>query len=121
MQPQNVLFLNNLAWAYYQAQDKRALETAERSYKLAPDTAAVADTLGWFLIQQGDFARGMGLLEGAAKVAPTIPEIRYHIAQGWIKKGDKSKARTELERALSINQNFSSRTEAQKLLKELGG
>jgi len=121
MQPGNVLFLNNLAWAYYHAKDARALETAERAYKLAPDTAAVADTLGWFQVQQGDFARGMGLLEHAAKIAPMTPEIRYHIAQGWIKKGDKSKAKTELERVLSISQNFSSRAEAQKLLKDLGG
>ena len=32
--------LNNLAWAYQQIKDKRALETAERAYKLKPDNPA---------------------------------------------------------------------------------
>lgn len=121
LQPKNVLYLNNLAWAYNRAKDGRALETAERAYKLAPDTAAVVDTLGWFLVEQGAYPRGIGLLEQAAKIAPLIPDIRFHLAQAWVKSGDKVKAKAELERALAIKQNFASRAEAEKLLKELGG
>ena len=97
--PDNILVLNNLAWAYAQMKDDRALATAERAYKLAPDNASVADTIGALLVERGDAARGMELLEKAVKAAPNVAEIHYHLAQGWVKKGDKSKARGELERA----------------------
>ena len=111
--------LNNLAWAYQQAKDPRALETAERAYKLKPDNAAVADTLGWMLVEQGNPTRGLELLQKAAAAAPKSPEIRYHLAQAWVKTGDKAKARNELERLLSGDEKFPQQTEAMALLKEL--
>ena len=117
--PDNILVLNNLAWAYAQMKDDRALATAERAYKLAPDNASVADTLGALLVERGDAARGMELLEKAVKAAPNVAEIHYHLAQGWVKKGDKSKARGELERALSINEKFSDHVDALNLLRKL--
>jgi tetratricopeptide (TPR) repeat protein len=118
-QADNVVVLNNLAWAYFQMKDARALETAERAHKLAPEDPSVADTLGMQLIEGGNHQRGIALLEKAAKAAPDVSEIRYHLAQGWIKAGDKTKARAELERALSMNEKFTGHAEAQKLLKQL--
>jgi tetratricopeptide (TPR) repeat protein len=118
-QPDNILVLNNLAWAYSLVKDERALEMAERAYKLVPDNPAVADTLGTLLIERGTVPRGMELLEKAVKAAPNVPEIRFHLAQGWIKKGDKAKARGEIERALSIDDKFSNHVEAINLLKQL--
>ncbi len=118
-QPDNVLVLNNLALAYFQANDARALEFAERAYKLAPESPSVTDTLGWLLVEQGNVVRGIELLEKSAKAAPNNPETRYHLAQGWARAGDKLKARKELERLLATDVKFSQRAEAQKLLKEL--
>jgi len=48
-QPQNVVALNNLALLYNEVGDGRAVETAERAYKLKPEEPAIADTLGWFV------------------------------------------------------------------------
>ncbi len=118
-QPDNVIFLNNLAWAYYEMKDTRALETAERALKLAPENAEVVDTVGWILIERGNTKRGLELLEKAAKAAPKSPQIAYHLAQGWAKVGDKSKARRELERLLATDVKFPQLAEAQKLFKEL--
>jgi putative PEP-CTERM system TPR-repeat lipoprotein len=118
-QPDNVLVLNNLAWAYRQVKDTRALETAERAYKLKPDSAAVADTLGWMLVEQGNITRGLELLQKAVAAAPDAHEIRYHLAQAWLKAGDKSKARNELERLLATDAKFPQQAEANKLLKQL--
>ena len=42
--------LNNLATAYQQEKNPLALEYAEKAYKLAPDSPAVLDTLGWILV-----------------------------------------------------------------------
>ena len=69
-QPENVLLLNNLAWSYQQVKDPRALETAERAYKLKPDNPDVADTLGWMLSEQGNTRRGVELLQKAVAAAP---------------------------------------------------
>ena len=118
-QPDNVLVLNNLAWAYQQVKDTRALATAERAYKLKPDSAAVADTLGWMLVEQGNTARGLELLQKAVAAAPQAHEIRFHLAQAWLKAGDKAKARSELERLLATDAKFPQRAEAMKLLNEL--
>jgi len=118
-QPDNVLVLNNLAWAYQQVKDKRALETAERAYKLKPDSGAIADTLGWMLVEQGNTTRGLELLQKAVAAAPNAHEIRYHLAQAWLKAGDKSKARSELERLLASDAKFPQRAEAANLLKQL--
>jgi Flp pilus assembly protein TadD len=115
----NVLLLNNLAWAYQQVKDRRALETAERAYKLKPDMAGVADTLGYILIEMGNTKRGLELLQQAAAKAPRDSTIRYHLAQGWFKAGDKAKARDELTRLLSTDAKFPERAEAVKLLRQL--
>ena len=118
-QPDNVLVLNNLAWVYHEVKDPRALETAERAYKLKPDSPAVADTLGWILVEQGNTKRGLELLQKAVTAAPKAPEIRYHLAQAWLKAGDKSKARDELERLLATHAGFPQQAEAEKLLEQL--
>jgi len=118
-QPENLLVLNNLAWAYQQLKDPRALETAERAYKVRPDNPAVADTLGWMLVEQGTTPRGLELLQKAVAAAPKSPEIRFHLAQAWMKSGDKVKAREELERLLALDSKFPQQAEAANLLKQL--
>jgi predicted Zn-dependent protease len=118
-QPDNIVVLNNLAWSYQQLNDPRALEIAERAYKLKPENPAVGDTLGWMLVEQGKTARGLELLQQAVAAAPKASEIRYHLAQAWLKSGDKAKARDELERLLSNDANFPRQSEALALLKKL--
>ena len=118
-QPDNIVVLNNLAWAYQQVNDKRAVATAERAYKLKPENPAVADTLGWILVEQGQTERGIELLQKAVSAAPGAHAIRFHLAQAWVKAGDNSKARNELERLLSTGTKFPEQDEALRLLKEL--
>lgn len=116
--PNLVAALNNLAWLYQQEKDSRALEYAEKANRLAPDSPATLDTLGWILMEQGNTARGLSTLEKATNLAPKDMEIRYHLATGYIKAGDKSKARRELELILS-NGSSSKTEEASALLKRL--
>lgn len=117
--PEHPLVLNNLAWAYQQVNDPRALATAEKAYKLASDSPGVMDTLGWVLVQQGDTARGLALLQKASGQAPDSMEIRYHLAQALHKSGDKAGARRELDKLLASNTPFDRADEARALLKSL--
>ena len=79
----------------------------------------MAETLGWILVKQGNTTRGLELLQKAVAAAPNAHEIRFHLAQAWLKAGDKAKARNELERLLASDAKFPQRAEAMKLLNEL--
>lgn len=117
--PNNPLVLNNLAWAYQQEKDPRALATAEQAYKLAGDNPGVMDTLGWMLVEQGNAGRGLPLLQKASGLAPNAVEIRYHLAVALSKNGDKQGARKELDKVLAQNTPFPQIDEARALLKTL--
>ena len=117
--PGNPLVLNNLAWAYQQEKDPRALATAEQANKLAPNAPPLMDTLGWILVEQGDVKRGLALLEQAAAKAPQANDIRYHLAAALHKSGDKARARKEAEKALADGKPFAQAEETRALLKLL--
>lgn len=117
--PTYVPALNNLAWLYQQQGDPVALEYAEKAHQLAAGEPTVLDTLGWILIEQGNTDRGLPLLQKAVSLAPTAPEIRYHLALGLIKTDDKSRARKELEQLLSTSKNFPNIDDARALLKQM--
>lgn len=117
--PANVVALNNLAWAYQQEKDPRALATAEAAYKLAPQNPSIMDTLGWILVEKGDLKRALPVLEQAISRAPDANDIRYHLAFGLHKAGDKAKARKEIEQALANGKPFAQADDARALLKQL--
>jgi putative PEP-CTERM system TPR-repeat lipoprotein len=115
-QPQNVGALNNLAWAYQQEHDPRAIATAEKAYQLAPDSPPVIDTYGWMLVEQGDAARGLPLLQKASDAAPDATDIRYHLAQALLKSGDKPKARTQFQKLIDSGKPFPQKDEVKATL-----
>ncbi|MGQ0652133.1 MAG: XrtA/PEP-CTERM system TPR-repeat protein PrsT [Betaproteobacteria bacterium] len=118
-QSDNVIVLNNLAWAYQQTKDARALATAERAYKLKPDNAAIADTLGWILYEQNSLPRALEILRNAVRMAPAAMEIRFHLAQALAKSGDRAGARRELEQLLAAGKPFGQEAEAKALLAQM--
>ena len=118
-QPDNALLLNNLAWARNELKMPDALEYAERAHELAPQNAAIMDTLGWILAQSGEEERGLELLGRAAELAPNAYEIRLHFAKALIKAGRKSAARKELEPLAKLDSRLPLQKEAAALLEGL--
>jgi Flp pilus assembly protein TadD len=59
--------------------------------------------------------RGLPLLQKAVTLAPAAPEIRYHLAFGLSKAGDKAGARKELDKLLAENRPFEQRDDARSL------
>jgi putative PEP-CTERM system TPR-repeat lipoprotein len=118
-EPNNVAALNNLALAYDEEKDPRALDTAEKAYKLAAESPAVIDTLAWMLVEHGNTARGLPLLQKAVTLAPDSMEIRYHLALALVKTGDKVKARKELEQLVSVGKSFAKMDDVKTQLKQL--
>lgn len=117
--PQNLVALNNLAWVYQQMQDKRALTTAEQAHKQAPDNPAIADTLAWILLEQGQVARAMPLIQMAFTKQPDNQAIHYHYAVALARNNDRARAKSELERLLGRGTQFAEEKEARALLQQL--
>ncbi len=115
----NALALNNLAALYQQQKNPRALATAEKAYKLSPNNAAVQDTLGWILVEQGQAKRALPLLKAAATQQPGIATLRYHYAVALVQTGAKSEARAELEQLLTKTPTFPEASAAKALLGSL--
>ena len=121
LQPRNVIALNNLA--YRLAMDDgnldEALELAQRARTLAPDSAGVADTLGWVYHLRGDGAEAVKLLREAAKRAPNQPEIRLHAAFALAQTSALSEARGHLDAALKLDAALEGREDVQALSERL--
>lgn len=111
--------LNNLAVLYQRAGDPRALSMAQKVHALKPDSATYADTLGWILVQQGETAKGLKLLEQAVAAAPQNPEIRLHWAHALAKDGQGAKAREALQALKGMKLNPEQESQRQKLLYQL--
>jgi len=119
IEPNNALYLNNIAWMLNELGDPKARKYAEQGFVLAPTSPAVQDTLGWILVQRGDAARGLDLIKTALQISPGDNDIRLHLAKALLKTGDKAGAKTELETLAKLDQASDARDEAQKMLREL--
>jgi len=114
----NVAALNNLAWAYRQAGDERAVATAERLLALAPDDPASMDTAGWVFIESGKARKGVRVLRNALAREPKVPAIRYHLALGLSRLGEKAEAASLLEQ-VAVTPAFPEQAAAAELLRQL--
>jgi putative PEP-CTERM system TPR-repeat lipoprotein len=117
--PGNLVVLNNLAWALFEQNDKRALQFAEQALKLAPANPAVLDTYGWLQVRMGDPVKGLSVLKTAQSSAPDAADIQWHLAYALNVTGDKARARQELKMLLDRRVNFDAVAEASKLYQQL--
>lgn len=117
--PGQLAVLNNLAYAFAQLKDKRAVTYAEQAYKLQPGNASVLDTYGWALSQTGQAAKGVTFLQQALSKAPDSGDIQYHYAAALAANGDKTRAQLELNELLKRSKKFSMEAEAKTLLQQL--
>ncbi len=117
--PADLVALNNVAWAMGRAGDPGAVSFAERAYKLAPQSAAVNDTLGWILVRQGKGAAALPYLARAVRLDPHDPQLQYHYAYGLVRTGEPARARAILQHILANPRPFKARAAAKRLLATL--
>ncbi|HZM86355.1 MAG TPA: tetratricopeptide repeat protein [Blastocatellia bacterium] len=125
VEPRYFPALNNLASLYTEQfnQLDRAYTLARSARDLRPSDPVVADTLGWILYKRGEYSGALPLLqEGAAKLSKSA-EAQFHLGMNQYRLGDEAAARTALERALKLGEDFPGKAEAQaklSLLSKLG-
>lgn len=119
LQPGQASAFNNLAALYQRMGHPEALATARKAHQLSPNDAAVNDTLGWILVQQGDYQQGLGFLRQAHARATRNPEVRYHLAVALHNLGRSQESVRELRAALQERDGFGSLAAAEALLQEI--
>lgn len=113
--------LNNLANILMRQGDAKALDYAERAYRLAPEDYGINDTLGWLLLQGGQIDRALRHLREARLRAPDNREVRYHLAAALHRAGRDREALEELDHALRGGVSFTGIEGARQLQGQLSG
>jgi tetratricopeptide (TPR) repeat protein len=98
---------NDLAYIYAESGENldRALDLAQDAKAALPDTATVADTLGWVLYKRGIPSAAISYLKEAVANSDgdiTVSGISlHHLAQAYEADGSPEKARETLQRAIA--------------------
>lgn len=100
--PDSPLVLNNLAWVAGQLKRSDAIELAERALALAPDNAAILDTLGMLQVDAGMHEKGVENLRKAVAQAPQLPALRLNLARAHATMGMTSEAGKEIDEVLKL-------------------
>ena len=100
--PNNILALNNLAWAYVKDNPDEGLKYAQQAAKLAPENPSVQDTLGWLYFRKGLYDSAVTHLKTAVDKEGT-PERKYHLGMALTKNGDQDGGRKMMRAALDAD------------------
>jgi Flp pilus assembly protein TadD len=94
-----------------------AVALAERANELAPGRAQLLDTLATALAADNQVAKALDVQKKAVAAAPKDPGMRLNLARLYLKSGDKSLARTELQELGRLSDKFAGQTEVSELMK----
>ncbi|MBA7642058.1 Beta-barrel assembly-enhancing protease [subsurface metagenome] len=130
LQPDNVVVINNLAWALCEEQGKhqQALELAQRGLKIAPNYVDLIDTRGVAYYRLGQFDKAIQdftkCLKLYPKGTPAAAATYLHLARALDGLGQKDEAIENLNKALELNAEIGGLStadteEMQRLLDEL--
>jgi tetratricopeptide (TPR) repeat protein len=119
--PDSSLVLNNLAYFYAEHLNDlgRAQELASKAREADPDSAAVADTLGWILYKKGEHPRALELLKESATKLPDNPEIQFHFGVINQAMGQNDAAREAFRKAASFADEFPGKSELKQRIAQL--
>ncbi len=118
--PNNWIALNNLADSMQDENLDKALEYAERAYKLAGNAPPVTLTLVQLLLKKAsDPARSVKIMRRLARNRPDNAEIQILLAKALVQDGDHGKATDVIKAFISRNPATSVPAEAKQLLQKL--
>jgi tetratricopeptide (TPR) repeat protein len=116
--PRAAIAANNLAWLYAESDERmdRAHRLAQIAYEQLPDVPEVSHTLGWILYKRGLASLAIPPLQRSAEKRPDNATYQFHLGLAYAAAKDLTRARHALERALSIQTNFSGADHARTML-----
>jgi tetratricopeptide (TPR) repeat protein len=123
MQPENALAANNLAYIMIEHGESVnvALTLAQTARRGLPNLPNSADTLGWAYYHNGAYAVAASLFEDAVKRLPENLTYHYHLGLTYQKLHESARARTEFEKAISLDPKSPLAGEARRALSQATG
>lgn len=122
LDPHNIFTLNNLAFLL--ADRGRDLDTAqqmaETASRMANDSFAVADTLGWIYLKKGLTSSALQVFEKLVRRDPKNATYHYHYGVTLLATGNKTRARDELRTALGSKPSQVQEPKIRELLNKIG-
>jgi len=119
VEPNNVIALNNLAWASYRLNRPGALAYAEKANALQPGQPVLMDTLAMILGAANQLDKALEIEKRVVQLEPDHAPFRLNLAKLYVKAGQKSFAKGELDRLAKLGDKFSGQDEVEKMLKGL--
>ena len=119
MQPTNALAMNNIAWLLVKQGKPGATPLAEKAVSLLADRPPLLDTLAMALAADNQIGKAIDAQKRAVALAPNDPAMRMALAKHYIKAGEKSFARAELETLRKLGDTYSGQAQVAELLKTL--
>jgi len=106
VESENPIALNNLAYIMAETPGgdlDQALTLAQRANQKLPQATEIADTLGWIYLKKNLPDNALELFKNNVSKVPKNSTYRYHLAMALFQKGDKVRAKQELQVALTNN------------------
>jgi putative PEP-CTERM system TPR-repeat lipoprotein len=119
LRPDDPAMLNNISWVLLQQGKPGALPLTERANQLAPGRPAFMDTLASALAVNKQLKEALEWQRKAVDKDPDSPSLRLNLAKRLIDSGDRTQARTELEKLVTLGGRFDQQGEVEALLKKL--
>ena len=101
----NMMALNNLAYMLGGSDTGEALKYAQQAAELAPDNAAVQDTLGWTYYRMGRSDMAVRYLKAAVDKEST-PRRQFHLGMSYLKMGAQATGQKLVREALAKDPNL---------------
>ncbi len=99
--PQNAQAYNALGYDMLDRNERvqEGMALVEKAYAVAPDDAAITDSMGWGFYRMGDLVKSVAFLRRAYSVNPD-PEIAAHLGEVLWVQGHKDEATKILRQAI---------------------
>ncbi len=122
LSPNTPIAMNNLAYllSEHGGDLDEALRLAQLALQRLPQQRYIADTVGWIFYKKNDVDSAMQIFQGLVKKYPDEPAFRFHYGAALLKKGDKARARTELQAALENKPPAEIEKKVKELLAQAG-
>ncbi len=122
LNPNTPIAMNNLAYllSEHGGDLDEALKLAQLAMQRLPQQRYIADTVGWIFLKKNDIDSAMQIFQGLVKKYPDEPAFRYHYGAALLKKGDRTRARAELQTALDNKPPADIEKKVRELLAQAG-
>ena len=125
LDPRVLVAANNLASLLAdQKGDQKSLERAlllTKEFETSAPNPYFLDTLGWIHLKLGHQDEALRIIQQATAKAPDHPVLNYHMGIAYFKAGQKTEAKSYLQKAVASQKTFPGLEEAKSVLVELQG